>query len=253
MSDQKILSRRYWLGGKRAAEQDRFFREALDPLGWEQGDADHWDAGWFTGMPDPAQFKRVSPQRKLNHFPGNSALTVKSRLHDSLAAMRARVIETFGPTHEAVARLDFFPRVYSMPKDYHAFQQAALSAPDKRWILKPKNKVVASRLTLAKLGPAVIAYLAREAASAHRMTAPDAAHGHVSTLDTLGALLPSCFTADGKPLDTATVTALADWLSRCERRAVEVDDEADSAQVLAESLKEFLAPQHAPAGIAATS
>ncbi|MFC3284962.1 PqqD family peptide modification chaperone [Litchfieldella rifensis] len=139
MTDQKIVSRRYWLGGKRAASQDRFFREALDPLGWELGDADHWDAAWCTGMPDPAQFKQVSPQRKLNHFPGNSALTVKSRLHDGLAAMRTRVIETFGPTHEAVARLEFFPRVYSMPKDYHALQQAALEHPEKRWILKPKN------------------------------------------------------------------------------------------------------------------
>ena len=136
---QKTSSRRYWLGGKRAAEQDRFFRDALDSLGWEPGDQDSWDAAWFTGMPDPAQFKRVSPQRKLNHFPGNNALTVKSRLHDSLAALRERMTESFGPSHDAVSRLAFFPRTYAMPKDYHALQQAALENPDKRWILKPTN------------------------------------------------------------------------------------------------------------------
>ncbi|MWJ26936.1 amylase [Halomonas sp. ZH2S] len=139
MAEQKMPKRRYWLGGKRAAEQDRFFREALETQGWEPGNADEWDAGWYTGMPDPAQFKHVSAQRKLNHFPGNNALTVKSRLHDILAALRSRIHETFGPNHEASARLAFFPRVYSMPKDYHALQQAALAHPEKHWILKPKN------------------------------------------------------------------------------------------------------------------
>ncbi|EWH00287.1 hypothetical protein [Halomonas sp. BC04] len=136
---QQTTSHRYWLGGKRAAEQDRFFRDALDALGWEPGDQDNWDAAWFTGMPDPDQFKRVSPQRKLNHFPGNNALTVKSRLHDSLAALRERMTESFGPSHDAVSRLAFFPRTYAMPKDYHVLQQAALEDPDKRWILKPTN------------------------------------------------------------------------------------------------------------------
>jgi tubulin polyglutamylase TTLL5 len=139
MTNQKTPSRRYWLGGQRAAEQDRFFREALAPLGWEPGDDEHWDAGWYTGMPDPEQFRKVSARRKLNHFPGNNALTVKSRLHDSLATMRDRMIDAFGPSHDTVSRLGFFPRVYSMPGDYHALQQAALDNPEKCWILKPKN------------------------------------------------------------------------------------------------------------------
>jgi hypothetical protein len=139
MTEQHSPTRRFWLGGKRAAEQDRFFREALEPLGWEEGDEQDWDAGWFTGMPDPVQFQRVSPRRRLNHFPGNAALTVKSRLHDSLASLRQRLADGYGADHPLTARLDFFPRAYVMPHDYHALQDAALANPDQRWILKPTN------------------------------------------------------------------------------------------------------------------
>ncbi|WP_108445729.1 PqqD family peptide modification chaperone [Halomonas denitrificans] len=131
--------RRFWLGGKRAAEQDRFFREALEPLGWRVGDAQQWDAAWVTGMPEAGQFRRVSPTRRMNHFPGNAALTVKSRLHESLAALRERLVESYGPDHDLARRLAFFPRAYVMPDDYHALQQAARSRPEQRWILKPTN------------------------------------------------------------------------------------------------------------------
>ncbi|WP_355660424.1 hypothetical protein [Halomonas salifodinae] len=130
---------RFWLGGQRADEQDRFFREALEPLGWQAGDETQWNAAWVTGMPDPAQFRRVSPRRKLNHFPGNAALTVKSRLHQSLAELRDRLVDGFGADSDVAARLDFFPRAYVMPWDYHALQQAAEAHPERRWILKPTN------------------------------------------------------------------------------------------------------------------
>ncbi|MCA1770760.1 MAG: tubulin--tyrosine ligase family protein [Halomonas sp.] len=139
MTEQHSPTRRFWLGGRRAAEQDRFFREALEPLGWEAGDEHDWDAGWITGMPDPAQFRRVSPTRRLNHFPGNAALTVKSRLHESLAALRERMVESHGADSEPASRLAFFPRAWVMPHDYHALQRAALANPDQRWILKPTN------------------------------------------------------------------------------------------------------------------
>ncbi|MDI5985921.1 hypothetical protein QLQ85_14080 [Halomonas sp. M4R5S39] len=139
MTEQHSPTRHFWLGGKRAAEQDRFFREALEPLGWKPGDETHWDAGWVTGMPDAEQFRRVSPQRRLNHFPGNAALTVKSRLHDSLATLRERIHESHGADSELAARLAFFPRAYVMPHDYHALQEAARTNPGQRWILKPTN------------------------------------------------------------------------------------------------------------------
>ncbi|SFU44277.1 PqqD family peptide modification chaperone [Halomonas korlensis] len=139
MTEPHSPTRRFWLGGKRADEQDRFFREALEPLGWEVGDEHDWDAGWITGMPDAAQFRRVSPMRKMNHFPGNAALTVKSRLHDSLATLRERIHESHGADHTLARRLAFFPRAYVMPGDYHALQEAALANPDQRWILKPTN------------------------------------------------------------------------------------------------------------------
>ena len=139
MTETHSPTRRFWLGGKRAAEQDRFFRDALEPLGWQLGDEHDWDAGWITGMPDPRQFRRVSPARKMNHFPGNAALTVKSRLHDSLATLRDRIRERHGANHELARRLAFFPRAYVLPGDYHALQEAALADPDQRWILKPTN------------------------------------------------------------------------------------------------------------------
>ncbi|MBA2778366.1 PqqD family peptide modification chaperone [Billgrantia kenyensis] len=139
MTEQQPPLRRFWLAGKRAAEQDRFFRQALEARGWEEGDERHWDAAWVTGMPEPAQFRRVSPRRRINHFPGNAALTVKSRLHASLADLRARMADGFGARHSLTARLDFFPRAYVMPQDYHALQQAARDNPTQRWILKPTN------------------------------------------------------------------------------------------------------------------
>lgn len=139
MTEPHSPTRRFWLGGRRAAEQDRFFREALEPLGWEAGDDQAWDAGWITGMPDPAQFRRVSPARRLNHFPGNAALTIKSRLHASLSTLRERIVASHGADSDAASRLAFFPHAWVMPHDYHALQEAALANPEQRWILKPTN------------------------------------------------------------------------------------------------------------------
>ncbi|MGR2739498.1 hypothetical protein ACUY1T_13700 [Billgrantia sp. Q4P2] len=139
MTEQQPPPRRFWLAGKRAAEQDRFFREALEAQGWEEGDERHWDAAWVTGMPESGQFRRVSPRCRINHFPGNAALTVKSRLYESLASLRARMVDGFGAEHPLTSRLDFFPRAYVMPHDYHALQQAARDNSAQRWILKPTN------------------------------------------------------------------------------------------------------------------
>ncbi|MBF7053039.1 amylase [Halomonas sp. KAO] len=136
---QHSTTRHFWLSGQRAAEQDRFFREALEAQGWVEGDETTWDAGWVTGMPAPSQFRRVSAYRKLNHFPGNAALTVKSRLHESLSSMKARVGEGVGEGHPLLSRLTFFPHAWVMPHDYHALQRVALAEPQRRWILKPTN------------------------------------------------------------------------------------------------------------------
>ncbi|MCK0767513.1 hypothetical protein [Chromohalobacter canadensis] len=139
MTNPSSQARRYWLGGKRADEQDRFFREALEARGWRAGSAEDWQAGWFTGTPEMAQFRKLTPRHRLNHLPGNNALTLKSRLYQSLATLRERMGERFGPHASQVARLDFFPRAYLMPDDYHALQEAALANPARRWILKPSN------------------------------------------------------------------------------------------------------------------
>jgi hypothetical protein len=136
---QKAGAGRYWSGGKRKAEQDLFFEQALTAADWRPGNAEHWDACWYTGMPEVAQFLKAGPDRKINHIPGNNALTLKNRLYEILAALRDRQEEQYGPDHDHVTRLDFVPRVYAMPGDYHALQQAALDDPGRRWILKPKN------------------------------------------------------------------------------------------------------------------
>ncbi|UYV20075.1 PqqD family peptide modification chaperone [Halomonas qaidamensis] len=132
-------STRFWLSGKRHNEQDHFFRHTLEAQGWKEGDEQEWQAAWVTGMPPKQAFKRTSPFIKMNHIPGNAALTVKSRLHASLSALQERTRHAFGTHHELVTRLDFFPHSYVMPHDYPALVEAASAHPDKKWILKPTN------------------------------------------------------------------------------------------------------------------
>ncbi|AZT85726.1 amylase [Marinobacter sp. NP-4(2019)] len=128
------------MGGKRTYEQDRFFESSLDKACWQAGeDPQEWDACWYTGMPDPEYFSKVGPDCKINHIPGNNALTVKSRLYQSLVTLRERVeVQQRGASY-LTDRLQFVPRVFSMPEDYHEFQQEAFDNPSKRWLLKPKN------------------------------------------------------------------------------------------------------------------
>jgi hypothetical protein len=134
------MTRHYWMGGNRSYEQDRFFEQNLDKSLWQKaGGPEQWDACWYTGMPDPDYFSQVGPGRKINHIPGNAALTVKSRLYRSLMDLRERVHRQDKGNGHLTDRLTFVPRVFSMPEDYHDFQEAALENPGKRWILKPKN------------------------------------------------------------------------------------------------------------------
>ena len=128
-----MTKRRYWTGTKRAPAQDRFFIDALDGDLWTCGDEKDWDACWQTGMPTRGVFKAMRPGQWINHIPGNHALTIKSRLYQSLDAMRRRAPQ------EAQERLGFFPDNYLMPTDYHALQRDAFANPEKRWIIKPKS------------------------------------------------------------------------------------------------------------------
>ncbi len=134
-----VEKRRYWLGGNREEGQDRFFRDALDPGLWTEGGAEGWDACWYTGMPDAKAFEQLTPAKWVNHMPGNNTLTVKSRLAATLAAAKARLTAAAGVDSELVRRMAFFPDTYPMPAGYHALQAAAHAAPERRWILKPKN------------------------------------------------------------------------------------------------------------------
>jgi tubulin-tyrosine ligase family protein len=143
--------RQYWMGGNRSHEQDRFFEESLDKSLWQKADGpEQWDACWYTGMPDPEFFSQVGPQRKINHIPGNNALTVKSRLYHSLMDLRVRLQQQDRGSEELTDRLSFVPKVFSMPEDYHAFQKAALADPGKRWMLKPKNAARGKGIQLVK-------------------------------------------------------------------------------------------------------
>ncbi|MGM0521776.1 MAG: PqqD family peptide modification chaperone [Pseudomonadota bacterium] len=139
MSASTPTSPRFWLSGQRHAEQDHFFRQALENQGWQEGDDQHWQAAWVTGMPPKAAFRLTSPERRMNHIPGNAALTVKSRLHESLSALRERAVCHYGAGHPHTQRLDFFPRAYEMPHDYPTLVEDAEAHPEKRWILKPTN------------------------------------------------------------------------------------------------------------------
>ncbi len=145
------MTRHYWMGGNRSYEQDRFFEASLDSGRWQRaGGPEGWDACWYTGMPDPEYFRKVGPERKINHIPGNNALTVKSRLYRSLARLRERAGLQDQGSGALTDRLGFFPRVYAMPDDYHEFQQAAFDNPARRWILKPKNAARGKGIELVK-------------------------------------------------------------------------------------------------------
>lgn len=149
--DSRQHSRKYWMGGNRSYEQDRFFEQHLDKSLWQKADGPQkWDACWYTGMPDPEYFSQVGPDRKINHIPGNNALTVKSRLYRSLMDLRNRLEHQQRDSQHLTDRLAFVPRVFSMPEDYHAFQQAALENPGKRWLLKPKNAARGKGIQLVK-------------------------------------------------------------------------------------------------------
>jgi tubulin polyglutamylase TTLL5 len=139
------------MGGNRSYEQDRFFEQNLDKSLWQKADGhEQWDACWYTGMPDPEYFSQVGPDRKINHIPGNNALTVKSRLYRSLMDLRDRLEHQQRDSQHLTDRLAFVPRVFSMPEDYHAFQEAALENPGKRWLLKPKNAARGKGIELVK-------------------------------------------------------------------------------------------------------
>jgi len=139
MATTSTAMRRVHCAGRRKPEQDRFFHDALDSARWVEGDAEHWDTWWHTGMPPPRVFRATAPGRTVNHIPGNNSLTIKSRLYRTVRATRDRMLARHAPDSEAVRRTEFLPAVYEMPRDYHAFQADAHAAPQRRWLLKPKN------------------------------------------------------------------------------------------------------------------
>ena len=127
-------NKKYWLGYDTPEEQDIFFLEALDKDLWTQGNANDWDSCWSTEMPDPEVFEQLDTNKTINHMPGNSALTIKSHLYNTLNQAKQRVNELPQASH-----YDFFPKTYSMPQDYFEFQEIAAKKPDWRWIQKPRN------------------------------------------------------------------------------------------------------------------
>lgn len=150
MTSSEVARRRYWLAGRREDGQDRYFREALDASLWEAGNSDHWDACWYTGMPKPDVYEKLSTGDRINHIPGNNALTIKSRLAQSLETTRLRVNEECGADSPFARRAAFYPDTFPLPERYHALQDAAHANPDIRWILKPRNSARGQGISLVR-------------------------------------------------------------------------------------------------------
>jgi len=125
----------YWTGTRKAPAQDRFFIDALDPDLWAPGDRDHWDTCWHTGMPEASLFGQIRDGRTVNHIPGNAALTIKTGLYRTLATARDRLA-----SEQLRSRMDFFPRSFAMPDEYHALLEEAWDRPGQAWIVKPKSE-----------------------------------------------------------------------------------------------------------------
>ncbi|EWH00286.1 hypothetical protein Q427_20380 [Halomonas sp. BC04] len=81
-------------------------------------------------------------------------------------------------------------------------------------------------------------------------------HRNVSTLDTLGALLPACLGNGGKPTGAANVMVLSEWLTRCPRWAIETGETPESGlsrvldELVAESGEPDASPHHWQPGVA---
>ncbi len=130
---------RYWCGGRREEAQDAPFLGALDGDRWTAGEADNWDACWYTGMPRPAAFSQRRLGAWVNHIPGNNCLTIKSALARTLSIALARQIAEAGSDSDTARRVDFLPETFPLPEAYHSLQTAAAAEPAQRWILKPRN------------------------------------------------------------------------------------------------------------------
>ncbi|MGH1486826.1 MAG: hypothetical protein ACRBCI_11440 [Cellvibrionaceae bacterium] len=126
--------RYYWLGQDTASKQDTFFVEALDSNLWQQGSEDQWDTCWFTGMPERDTFEQLTPQKTINHIPGNNSLTIKSYLYETLMESRQHALPA-----DQEKRYSFFPETFSMPEDYFKYQAVAAKNPQQLWIQKPRN------------------------------------------------------------------------------------------------------------------
>jgi tubulin polyglutamylase TTLL5 len=129
-----MTKRYFWLGNGTPSDQDTFFLDALDKKLWSAGSADQWDTCWHIGMPDSNVFDTLSPTQTINHIPGNSALTIKSSLYDTLEEASQRLQGT-----DEADRYDFYPETFLMPQDYFSYQEQAARHPDWLWIQKPKN------------------------------------------------------------------------------------------------------------------
>lgn len=150
MAQEQESKRKFWLAGRREEGQDRFFKEALDPAIWQEGDAENWDACWYTGMPKNLVYKRLEAGNWVNHIPGNNALTIKSRLAETLTMTRERVVAEHGADSDFARRASFYPDTFPMPQSYHALQHAAHENPHVRWILKPKNSARGQDISLVR-------------------------------------------------------------------------------------------------------
>ena len=158
--DERML--RFWCGGRREEAQDAPFLSALEGDRWKAGDADDWDACWYTGMPRPAAFSQRRPGSWVNHIPGNNCLTIKSALARTLAIARARQIAEAGPDSDTAQRVDFVPETFPLPDAYHSLQAAAAAEPAQRWILKPRNSSRGRGISIlpdAALAPGDRAYM----------------------------------------------------------------------------------------------
>ncbi|MDR9432577.1 MAG: hypothetical protein RI539_00295 [Spiribacter sp.] len=138
MANASSITKRYWLGGAKDSTQTRFFVNALDRLGWLEGDATHWDSAWFTEMPPARVFAALTPSQSVNHIPGNNQITVKSALPQTLYAAEKRWQNLTQKTYPS-DRASYIPASFNLPEDDAAFQRYASENPTAVWIVKPAN------------------------------------------------------------------------------------------------------------------
>ena len=88
-----------------------------------------WRVMWVSGHFKPNVFEGITPQQKINHFPGSTEITHKNTLAENIRRQKT----LFGADYE------FSPETYILPNEYEAARHR-INHDGGVWISKPYSQ-----------------------------------------------------------------------------------------------------------------